>query len=181
MTETFLEHVENIIQIDDNCFSLYFESFNRINKYLKKENSEKSKLSIFLDQKFDLSNKRLVSGLNKDTNNLMHAFYDRQDYFYDMNWGYDSKQEMLDTYDHVTRKLKFENKNERQTTRDFNANKDLLNSIITFEEVKERISTYPESLQPQQFAQLELGFAVHVARYNHIRGTKYSTRHFKMS
>ena len=88
---------------------------------------------------------------------------------------------MFDTYDHVSRKLKFENSASNQTTKNFNANKSLLKSIILFEETKEKILQQPQHIQGQYLAQLELSFAGQVATYNHLRGTSYSTQHFKLS
>lgn len=181
MTTPFAEHVENIIEIDDQCFSAYFSHFNSINTYLEKENNKKSKLSIFLDQKFDLNKRKLVSNLDKNANKFMKSFFNRQSYFYNMNWGYDGKKEMFDVYDHVSRKLKLENKNEPKTLRNFDTNKQFLKSILIFEERKEIIATLPSNTQDQHSFQLELSFTSQVAQYNHIRETSYSTQNFKLS
>ena len=85
----FIDHVKNIVEIDDQCFVDYFNNFNEINKFLEKDNTKKSKLSVFLDQKFNLSEKKLTSNLKKNTKSFTESFIKRGVYFFHINWGFE--------------------------------------------------------------------------------------------
>ncbi len=181
MDGQFIDHVKNIIAIDNECFDAYFQNLTDIYEYQKK-NGQKSAIAIFLDKNFKLSEKKFFLKRNKNAKKFENSFAKRQAYFYKMEWGFDSKEEMFRVYDHVSTKLKHEHKDEKNVIDKFNANKQLLSTIMTFEEQKINIisQNFPEEVYNYHMRELEIAFAYHVAAYNNKNGTKYSTQYIKM-